>query len=87
MYLHLYSIDNTCICVELVLIYVSQFIDGMTQVIQRLESHARTDRPINALRDSLEGNSDQFTQDMILVKICLEHLSEIIEIYTIARNH
>ena len=66
---------------------VSQFIDGMTQVIHRLESHARTDRPINALKDSLEGNSDQFTQDMNLIKFCFEHLSEIIEIYKIARNH
>lgn len=66
---------------------LSQFIDGMTQVIHRLESHARTDRPINALKDSLEGNSDQFTQDMNLIKFCFKHLSEIIEIYTIARNH
>ena len=82
--LDFYRIDNICICVELVLIYVSEFIDGMTQVIQRLESHARTDRPIKALRKSLEGNSDQFTQDMILVKICFKRLSEI---YTIACNH
>ena len=73
---------NTCICVALVhiVVWLSQFIDGMTQVIQRLESHARTDRPINALRDSLEGNSDQFTQDMILIKICFKHLSGMIEI-------
>ena len=65
---------NTCICVALVhiVVWLSQFIDGMTQVIQRLESHARIDRPMNALKDSLEGNSDQFTQDMILVIFLLQ---------------
>ena len=68
-------VANTCIFVAfiLILVWLSQFIDGMTQVIQRLESHARIDRPMNALKDSLEGNSDQFTQDMILVKICSQN--------------
>ena len=64
---------HICIPIESVFVSLSQFIDGMTQVIQRLESHARNNCPMNALKDSLEGNSDQFTQDMILVKICSQN--------------